>query len=343
MRRITLLVGVLGAALGVIAAPAGAANAPVDVGDEYFSPARVAVRPGESVMWTNPGTIEPHNVVFFDGFAEPPKPQSDPWKATRTFTAPGKYAYYCDQHGQAMSGVVYVNDAGALPPLVSLVVSPNPAVTGQTVSFDASGSSDPRGIAKYEWDLDGTGWFASDPSTTPRVSRSYTSLASLTVKVRVTNTLGLSDERSVSLVVNAPSAPPPTPPAPPPAGTTRPVVTEFAVTNRIFRAGKASTRTTGNAAKKAATGTTFKYKLSETATVKIDLQQLLPGRKMGRGAVSRGTLTRTSHVGANSVAFTGRIGNKVLAPGNYQAVLTATNATGVASAPKTITLKVVRA
>jgi hypothetical protein len=163
------------------------------------------------------------------------------------------------------------------------------------------------------------------------------------VKVRVTNTLGLSDERSVSLVVNAPSAPPPTPPAPPPAGTTRPVVTEFAVTNRIFRAGKASTRTTGNAAKKAATGTTFKYKLSETATVKIDLQQLLPGRKMGRGAVSRGTLTRTSHVGANSVAFTGRIGNKVLAPGSYQAVLTATNATGVASAPKTITLKVVRA
>jgi len=93
--------------------------------------------------------------------------------------------------------------------------------------------------------------------------------------------------------------------------------------------------------------------------VKIDLQQLLPGRTKGKTCVkpsaklrtakkclrvaSQGTLTRTSHVGANTVAFTGRAGNKTLRPGNYQAVLTATDAAGNPSARKTLAFRVVRA
>jgi plastocyanin len=326
MRRIELALGFVSVALGVLAAPAAAAHQSVEVGDDFFTPARVAVMPGDSVTWTNPGSGEAHNVLFEDGqFTAPGTPSTGPWTVTRTFAIAGKYPYHCQVHGLEMSGVVYVNAAGALPPLVALVASPNPVVTGQPVSFDASASTDSSGIAKYQWDLDGSGMFATDTGTTPRVSRSYASAGMITVKVRVTNTLGLSDEKSVSVRVNAP----------------RPAVTEFAATNRVLR-----------------TGTTFKYKLSERATVKIDLRQLLPGRRQGKRcvnpagkvtkaqmcvrAVSRGTLTRASHAGANAVAFSGRIGNQALAPGNYEAVLTATNAAGLASGAKTLTLKVVR-
>ncbi|MDQ6751618.1 MAG: hypothetical protein M3Z33_12825, partial [Actinomycetota bacterium] len=103
---------------------------------------------------------------------------------------------------------------------------------------------------------------------------------------------------------------------------------------------------------------TFKYNLSEAATVKIELQQLLPGRKKGKACVkptaklskakkcvraaSQGTLTRTSHAGANAVAFSGRVGSRALKPGSYQAVLTATDAARNVSARKTLAFKVVR-
>ncbi len=50
----------------------------------------------------------------------------------------------------------------------------------------------------------------------------------------------------------------------------------------------------------------------------------------------RGTLTRTSHPGANRVGFSGRIGSKALKPGHYQATLTATDAAKRTSKPKTI-------
>ena len=51
---------------------------------------------------------------------------------------------------------------------------PNPAETGQTVTFDASASSDPDGtIAKYEWDLDGNGTYETDTGTTPTATKTY--------------------------------------------------------------------------------------------------------------------------------------------------------------------------
>lgn len=58
--------------------------------------------------------------------------------------------------------------------------------------------------------------------------------------------------------------------------------------------------------------------------------------------VTRGTLTRLSHQGANRVAFSGRIGSRALRPGRYQATLIATDATNHASRPKTITFTIVK-
>lgn len=56
----------------------------------------------------------------------------------------------------------------------------------------------------------------------------------------------------------------------------------------------------------------------------------------------KGTLTRTSHKGANNVAFSGRIGSKALKPAHYQGTLTATDPSKNTSNAKTITFTIVR-
>ena len=105
--------------------------------------------------------------------------------------------------------------------------------------------------------------------------------------------------------------------------TIAPLATAYGVVNKVFAVGAASTPTTGSAtrAKARPKGTTFRYRLSEAATVKIVISQQLPGRRSGRRCVAptkklakarrcnrllvKGTLTRTSRLGANRVAFSG--------------------------------------
>ncbi|MDQ6803549.1 MAG: hypothetical protein M3065_00985 [Actinomycetota bacterium] len=169
---------------------------------------------------------------------------------------------------------------------------------------------------------------------------------------------------------------PATPTTPPPGGgggltttgntgggadTTAPGVSSFGLTNNPFTVG-GSTPTFGNAAakktKKHKKGTTLRYTLSEAGTVRITISQRLAGRRNGKRCVAptrklrkakkctrvlnRGTLTRVSHVGANSVAFSGRIGSKKLSPGSYLATLVATDAAKNSSTPKTISFTIVR-
>ncbi len=154
---------------------------------------------------------------------------------------------------------------------------------------------------------------------------------------------------------------------PPPGGggagrhTTAPVVSGFGLTNNPFVVG-GSTPIFGTAAakntKKHKLGTTLRYTLSEAATVRIVITQARSGRRRGKRCVAptrslrrarkctrtltRGTLTRTSHQGKNRVAFSGRIGSRKLAPGRYQATLTATDPAKITSKPRTITFMIVR-
>ena len=202
------LLAVLAAAVSAsAAAPALAANQAVSVSNDVFTPRRVAVKPGESITWTNPGPSNPHNVRFEDGgLRSPPAPMSGPWTAARTFTTDGAYRFYCENHGSpgggGMSGTVYVNAAESLPPLAAFTVTPSTAQVGQLVSFNG-GASSATGAAKYEWDLDGDGSFETDTGATPTVSRSYAAPQRLTTKLRVTDSTGGSDETAQSLRINA--------------------------------------------------------------------------------------------------------------------------------------------
>jgi len=94
-------------------------------------------------------------------------------------------------------------------------------------------------------------------------------------------------------------------------------------------------------------GTAFRFRLNTAATVRIQLQLRTPGRRVGGRcvAVRRANLTRPTCVrfvtrmtlvrrnlraGSRSVAFTGRIGARRLAPGRYRAVIAASGAGGTA-------------
>lgn len=222
-------------------APALAADQTVAVDSaNLFSSARVAVRPGDTVTWSNPGTFENHNVRFEDGqFSEPSTPAAS-FTVARKFLQDGAYRYYCEVHGApggtGMSGVIYVNATGQLPPEAQFTASPNPAVAGQTVTFDATTSNSlAGGITRYEWDLDGDGRFELDTGTTPSTSRSYPTAQDLTVKLRVTDGRPATDERTRPLRIDAAAAPAPDPqpdsaprpvPAPqPPTAAAAPVLT----------------------------------------------------------------------------------------------------------------------
>jgi hypothetical protein len=138
-----------------------------------------------------------------------------------------------------------------------------------------------------------------------------------------------------------------------------PKVTGYRVTNKVFAVGSASTPRTGvaAAAAKHRRGTTFKYTLSEGASVKIVLARRLAGRRVRSRCVApsrklraqkkctrtlvRGTLSRVSRQGGNSVRFSGRIGSRALPPGRYEATLTARNAAKGTSKPMTIFFTIV--
>jgi len=111
-----------------------------------FAPARVAVRPGESVTFTNEGGE--HNMVWNDGAPPLPGPRAvppDQWPAggaVRRFDRAGRYRYYCELHGDptsevGMVGYVYVNAAGAVPPTLSSLTAAATR-TGVRIGFRAS-------------------------------------------------------------------------------------------------------------------------------------------------------------------------------------------------------------
>jgi hypothetical protein len=106
-------------------------------------------------------------------------------------------------------------------------------------------------------------------------------------------------------------------------------------------------------------GTSFKFTLSAAARLQIVITESTSGLLGSHGCVAAttklkgahpkrctrwirvATITKTSEPkGADSVAFSGRIGRYALAPGAYRATLTATNSAGK-SKPVTVTFTVV--
>ncbi len=122
---------------------------------------------------------------------------------TTTFATAGTYTVglrVTDSDG----GVSYKTErlsVGNFPPVARVKASPNPALTGQTVTLDASESTDQGTITDYKWDLDNSGKFATDTGASATVSTSFQSVGMHTVGVQVTDAEGQSTKTSIELPV----------------------------------------------------------------------------------------------------------------------------------------------
>jgi hypothetical protein len=114
-----------------------------------------------------------------------------------------------------------------------------------------------------------------------------------------------------------------------------PRILSFGMTHRAFAVGAKPTPLSG--ARRVPVGTTFRFKLSEAARVRIAIQ-----RKRGRKWKTVGTLKRRASTKPKRVPFSGRLRRKALALGRYRAVLVATDRTGNRSKPRRLGFRVVR-
>lgn len=85
---------------------------------------------------------------------------------------------------------------------VGVTDGPYLANEGDTVRFDASGSSDDVGIASYQWDFDFDGSFSVDASGPVAFQSLNDDFASRTVALRVVDTLGQETIETTTLTVN---------------------------------------------------------------------------------------------------------------------------------------------
>ncbi|MDX6671503.1 MAG: large repetitive protein [Solirubrobacteraceae bacterium] len=121
-----------------------------------------------------------------------------------TFPTRGSYPVtlrVTDGLGRQSTSVV--NLSVTVPPTAAMTSSPASPLTAEDVTLDASGSTDPDGlpIAKYEWDLTGTGTFTRDTGTTPTTTVQFATPGTKTVRVRVTDVDGATAVASRDIVV----------------------------------------------------------------------------------------------------------------------------------------------
>ena len=121
------------AALAVVPASASAADVEVSVGDNFFKEKTVQIQPGDSVTWRWTGSAA-HNVKANSGQTE--RFGSDVMTGAgntfrHTFPDAGRFTYFCEIHGPAMSGAVEVGPPPfpdtLLPRLTRLKASPGAA------------------------------------------------------------------------------------------------------------------------------------------------------------------------------------------------------------------------
>ncbi|HMJ35398.1 MAG TPA: PKD domain-containing protein [Baekduia sp.] len=228
------------------------------------------------------------------------------------------------------------------------------AVAGEPVAFDGSTSCDPDGNAlTYAWTFD-------DGGSAGGVAASHVFASPGAHTATLTVTDPGADSGSVVLAFDVAAAPVG---APAPGGATPALLDTTAPRLTRLRAAPASfaVRSAARRGKKAKGGTMLGFTLSEAAKVTIALQREVAGHRSGSrcvaGAPARGSgakpctalrtagsITAAGRAGANTIAFSGRIGKRALAPARYRASATAADAAGnKTAAAVTLRLRIVRA
>jgi hypothetical protein len=136
-----------------------------------------------------------------------------------------------------------------------------------------------------------------------------------------------------------------------------PALTKLGMTPRKFAISKKRTPKAGVAAK-VRKGAKISYTVTQDASVTFTISRQTKGRRSGkkcRRATRKlrghrrctilkrsGTLRRTAKAGAHRLAFSGRIGRKALRRGRYVLTVTAANASGLKSTPRSVRFRIVK-
>jgi PKD repeat protein len=123
---------------------------------------------------------------------------------SRSYTAPGAFAVQVrviDNEGA--TGVATQLLRVHRAPRAAIAAAPADITVGQRTTLSAAGSSDDDGIARYEWDLDGNGSYETNTGTSPTVQAAFSSVATKTVRVRVTDIYDASSSAEATVRVHA--------------------------------------------------------------------------------------------------------------------------------------------
>ena len=290
MRRIvTLLLSML----ALPAAPAlGATTVQVGGTGFNYTPQNVTIAPGDAIHWNwagsnhsvTSGATPPGANGLFDSAVFDTGHMFD-----FTFNHPGVYHYFCKIHyAEGMVGTITVTGSDPAPTAAFSVSSDHPA-TGDTVTFNAAGSSASDGdtIDTYSWDFgDGTG---TQTTSSPTITHRFSNPGSATAKLTVTDA-GSQTSAPVAhglLVTGSPI---------PKDGSAPAVASKVHLGHKRFCTRKSS--------RCRRPGTQIKFSLSKAAVVKLVVKRR--GKVLVRRRVQ-------GHAGRNSVRFRG----KGLKPGRY--------------------------
>jgi PKD repeat protein len=220
------------------------------------------------------------------------------------------------------AAVEAANYDGSSPVLEGASI-PNTAQTGKPLTFAISPLAVTTALGLTSWSF-GDG---SPSATGTSVSHAFTAPGYYRVTVTTADVLGNSTSASNTIVVtNAPTRPRCR------CKRSRLTLSKVSVTNKRFRVTGGTHITRAKLHKKALPyGSIFRFTLSESATVQIEIADMGVGscKKQRRRCVHArivGTLMyRGQHAGNDGITFRGKVGKHVLQPGHYLATLTARN------------------
>jgi YD repeat-containing protein len=163
---------------------------------KYVAPSGALVFHAGTIQWS--WGLAPHYLDKpSESYEDPSVDSSDPRIQQAT------YNIFADGGVQPQTPAGIVID-GNDPPQASFTATPNPASTGSLISFNAAGSTDSDGtIVKYEWDLDGNGTYETNTGSTATTSKTYPDAEEVTVRLRVTDSGGATDQAVRTVVISS--------------------------------------------------------------------------------------------------------------------------------------------